>query len=117
MIGVAKGPKRIAGAEKLIWAQSLSELDIARDSPARHLIQHVRDEAHRFAISGHRKRRQKNIRKSVLDSIEGIGDKKRQALLRRFGSVKEMKAASMADLMQVPGISERLAEAIYEALH
>lgn len=117
VLGVAKGPKRIAGLEKLILASTKQELDVSLDSPARHLIQHVRDEAHRFAIEGHRRRRAKPMKTSILESIEGIGAKKRQALIQHFGGLKNIKAASLDDLKMVPGISHSLAEKIYQAVH
>jgi len=87
------------------------------DSPALHLLQHIRDEAHRFAITGHRQRLSKSRKKSVLESIPGIGAVKRRDLLRHFGGVQGVKSAGMSDLKKVTGISADLAQKIYDAFH
>jgi excinuclease ABC subunit C len=80
-------------------------------------VQHIRDESHRFAITGHRAKRQKASKKSVLEEIEGVGAKKRQALLTHLGGIQEVNKADIADLEKVPGISKVLAKNIYETLH
>jgi excinuclease ABC subunit C len=87
------------------------------NSPALHLIQHIRDESHRFAIAGHRAKRQKESKKSTLENIAGIGSKKRQALLKYLGGLQEVLKADQATLSKVPGISVTLAKNIYESLH
>ena len=80
-------------------------------------MQHIRDESHRFAIAGHRAKRQKEGRKSTLEGIEGVGAKKRQALLTYLGGIQEVKSAEVAELKKVPGISDALAQKIYDALN
>lgn len=117
ILGVAKGPSRKAGWEKLILVQEEKEFTLPDDSKALHLLQHIRDEAHRFAITSHRKKRQKSRTESALESIEGVGSKRRQALLQRFGGLRELAKASLEEICKVPGISEQLAERIYDHLH
>ncbi|MDP5040031.1 MAG: helix-hairpin-helix domain-containing protein, partial [Paraglaciecola sp.] len=117
LIGVAKGTSRKAGLETLILAGSHQTIPMAGDSIALHLIQHIRDEAHRFAITGHRERRQKDKNTSKLESIPGIGAKKRQSLLKYMGGLQGILQASKDELAKVPGISEDLAETIYDHLH
>jgi excinuclease ABC subunit C len=117
LIGVAKGSSRKAGLETLILAGSHQTVPIAGDSIALHLIQHIRDEAHRFAITGHRGRRQKDKNTSKLESIPGIGAKKRQSLLKYMGGLQGILQAGRDEIAKVPGISEDLAEIIYEHLH
>ncbi len=117
LIGVAKGEGRKAGLETLIVAGSHQLINLPNSSPALHLVQHIRDESHRFAITGHRAKRQKHSKKSTLEDIPGIGAKKRQALLKFLGGLQEVKQADIASLAQVPGISHGLAKIIYEALH
>ncbi len=117
LIGVAKGTSRKPGLETLILAGSHDTIPLASDSEALHLIQHIRDEAHRFAIAGHRNRRQKVKKRSKLEDIPGVGAKRRQTLLKYLGGLQEVMAASADKLAQVPGISQDLAEKIHDHLH
>ncbi|CEG57957.1 excinuclease ABC subunit UvrC [Legionella fallonii] len=117
LLGVAKGPDRKAGWEKLILADEAREFTLPEDSKALHLLQHIRDEAHRFAITAHRKKRQKARLDSTLETIEGVGAKRRQALLHRFGGLRELAKAPMEEIAKVPGISEGLAQRIYHHFH
>ncbi len=116
IIGISKGPGRKPGLET-IWDVDSGELDVDSTSPGMHLIQHIRDEAHRFAIEGHRARRQRSRRKSQLDDVAGIGAKRKRQLLTHFGSITSIQAASTEELCKVPGISRKLADQIYGALH
>ena len=121
LVGVAKGPSRKPGLENLIVADGLSEKDtefiLPPDSPALHLIQQIRDEAHRFAISGHRNQRKKARSRSALEDIEGLGPKRRQSLLTQFGGLREVAKAGVDDLARIPGISKQLAKKIYDRFH
>jgi excinuclease ABC subunit C len=117
VVGVAKGPGRRAGEETLVLADSGRELHPGSSSPALHLVAAVRDEAHRFAISGHRKRREKAREHSVLEDVPGIGARRRSALLRAFGGLSGVESAGIEELMQVKGIDRGLAERIYASLH
>ena len=117
LVGVAKGESRKPGLETLILAGSHQLISLPATSPALHLVQHIRDESHRFAITGHRAKRQKASKKSTLESIPGIGAKKRQALLQYLGGLQEVLKADKATLEKVPGVSKVLAENIYDALH
>ncbi|MCC2615745.1 excinuclease ABC subunit UvrC [Aestuariibacter halophilus] len=117
LIGVAKGTSRKPGLETLILAGNHATIPMEADSSALHLIQHIRDEAHRFAITGHRARRQKAKKTSTLEGVPGIGAKRRQALLKYMGGLHGVQNASKQELANVPGISEELAEIIYEHLH
>ncbi len=117
LIGVAKGPSRKAGREQLFLSGSARPTILPADSPALHLIQQVRDEAHRFAITGHRARRSKARTTSVLEDIPGVGDKRRQMLLKNLGGLREVMRAGVEELARVPGISQELAQRIYDAFH
>lgn len=117
LLGIAKGISRKAGQETLILGGSHRELVLAGEAPALHLLQHIRDEAHRFAITAHRQRRGKARTRSLLEDIPGIGPKKRKELLQHFGGQQEIKRASIDDLQRVAGISQQLAETIYEYIH
>jgi len=117
VVGVAKGPGRRAGEETLVLADSGRELHPGSSSPALHLVAAVRDEAHRFAISGHRKRREKARERSVLEEVQGIGARRRSALLKAFGGLAGVESAGVEELMQVKGIDRGLAERIYASLH
>ncbi|MBL4820964.1 MAG: excinuclease ABC subunit UvrC [Gammaproteobacteria bacterium] len=120
LLGIAKGISRRAGQETLFLADSggnFTEIAMVTDSAALRLLQQVRDEAHRFAITGHRARREKSRRKSTLEQIPGLGPKRRRDLLIYFGGRQEIKRASEADLARVNGISNKLAETIYSHLH
>ena len=117
LLGVAKGVTRKAGFETLYINDTATELNLPDHSPALHLIQQIRDEAHRFAITGHRARRGKTRRTSVLEGIAGVGPKRRRELLKYFGGLQELTRASIEEIAKTPGISKTLAESIYSALH
>lgn len=131
LLGVAKGPARRPGQEQLILSGSFSDNKLSdpsllgkgtprilpADSPALHLIQQIRDEAHRFAITGHRQRRAKARTTSVLEGIAGLGPKRRQTLLKQFGGLQEVARAGVEDLARVPGISKQLAQRVYDVFH
>ncbi len=117
LLGIAKGTTRKAGFETLYLAHTDTEHVLNSDSPALHLLQEIRDEAHRFAITGHKQRRDKKRRTSELESIPGVGAKRRRELLRHFGGFQDVKRASVDDLVRVSGISKKMAEEIYAALH
>tara|TARA_B100000809_G_scaffold262135_1_gene312441 strand:+ start:4763 stop:6586 length:1824 start_codon:yes stop_codon:yes gene_type:complete len=116
LVGIAKGPTRKAGLESLILSGG-PELNLAQDNPGLHLIQHIRDESHRFAITAHRTRRGKKRTESVLQGIDGVGPKRRRSLLRHFGGSAQVASASLEELAKVEGISRILAEHIYATLH
>ena len=115
LVGIAKGPERKPGLEEL-WIGERA-VRLAPDHAGLHLIQHIRDEAHRFAVAGHRARRSKKRTTSSLEGIAGVGAKRRKQLLTRFGGLKGVMGASVEDLTQVEGISRKLAEKIYRELH
>ena len=117
LVAVAKGAERKPGKEQLFLSDQSTATILPADSPALHLIQQVRDEAHRFAITGHRQRRGKARTASALEEIPGIGDKRRQALLRQLGGLQEVKRAGIDELARVPGISPQLARRIYDTFH
>jgi excinuclease ABC subunit C len=117
LIGIAKGPERKPGLEEIIFPDHPHALSLPADNPGLHLLQQIRDEAHRFAIQGHRARRGKARVASSLQEIGGIGSKRRHALLTHFGGLKGVQAASIDDLARVPGISRALAERIFASLH
>jgi excinuclease ABC subunit C len=117
VVGVAKGPERKPGLEELVIESEGVALNLAPTHPGLHLVQQIRDEAHRFAIVGHRARRAKMRTASALTQIPGIGAQRRQRLLAHFGGLREVQAAAIDELMRVAGISRPLAERIYKALH
>lgn len=117
LLGVAKGTTRKPGLETLILAGSHEVLPMDSHSPGLHLVQHIRDESHRFAITGHRNRRQKVKTTSSLESIPGIGAKRRQTLLKFMGGLQGLRKASKDEIASVPGISQELADTIYDHLH
>lgn len=116
LLGIAKGPTRRPGLETIVQAGA-GVLALPPNGPAMHLLQQVRDEAHRFAIAGHRGRRQKQKRRSVLDDIPGIGPRRKRELLAHFGSVASITGASPEEISKVPGISRKLAMEIHGSLH
>ena len=117
LVGVAKGVERRPGLETLFVSGINKPVKLPANSPALHLIQMVRDEAHRFAITGHRNRRSKARQESPLENIPGLGPKRRQVLLKQFGGLQGISRAGVEDLMNIKGISRDLAEKIYERFH
>jgi excinuclease ABC subunit C len=117
IVGVSKGPDRKAGMEKIILPDQDQPLDVTPNAAALLLIQHIRDEAHRFAITGHRQRRGKAQNKSVLEDIAGLGPKRRQLLLKQFGGLQGVSGASVDALASIEGISRQLAQRIYDTFH
>ncbi len=117
IVGVSKGPDRKAGMEKLILVDQEQPIDVSPSASGLLLIQHIRDEAHRFAITGHRARRGKASKQSILESIPGLGAKRRQLLLKQFGGLQGITSAGVDALCSVDGISRQLAVRIYELFH
>jgi excinuclease ABC subunit C len=117
VIGVAKGAERKPGMEELVLESEERSLELPPSHPGLHLIQQIRDEAHRFAVVGHRARRGKARTTSMLNEIPGIGAKRRQALIEHFGGLRGVQAAAVDDIAKVAGISRPLAERIYRHLH
>jgi excinuclease ABC subunit C len=117
VIGVAKGATRKAGFETLVNGATGAETQLPGDNPALHLIQQIRDEAHRFAITGHRARRDKARQRSSLQDIPGVGAKRRRELLRHFGSAQGVENANVEELKKISGISATMAQQIYDYLH
>jgi len=117
LVGVAKGPDRRPGTEQLWPAGRSTTLILPADSPAMHLVQQIRDEAHRFAVTGHRRRRARARTRSVLEEIPGLGPKRRQRLLRQLGGLQGLARAAVEDIARIEGISHTLAQRIYGALH
>jgi len=117
LASVAKGPTRRPGLEQLFLSGREAPLILPQDSPALHLIQQIRDEAHRFAITGHRQRRAKTRNTSPLEEVPGLGPKRRQALLKHFGGLQAVTRAGVEDLASVPGVSRELAQRIYGLFH
>ncbi|NQZ31810.1 MAG: excinuclease ABC subunit UvrC [Oceanospirillaceae bacterium] len=117
VIGIAKGVTRKPGLETLINPDTNQEIELPVDSPGLHLVQHIRDESHRFAITGHRARRGKARQRSKLEDIAGVGPKRRRELLKHFGSIPSIESAGIEEIKKVSTISTALAEDIYAALH
>jgi len=117
LIGIAKGRARKAGEETLYFSETGVEINLPADSPALHLIQQIRDEAHRFAITGHRARRAKAQKTSTLEGIPGVGAKRRRQLLQQFGGLQGVARAGVEDLASIKGISAELAQRIYDIFH
>lgn len=117
IVGVSKGPDRKAGMEKIILPDQDKPLDVTSGASALLLIQHIRDEAHRFAITGHRQRRGKAKKQSALEDIIGLGPKRRQLLLKQFGGLQGVSSAGVDALASIEGISRQLAQRIYDTFH
>ncbi len=117
IVGVSKGPDRKAGMEKIILLEQKQPSCFSSGASGLLLIQHIRDEAHRFAITGHRQRRGKAKKQSVLENIVGLGPKRRQRLLKQFGGLQGVSNAGIEALSSVDGISRKLAEQIYNTFH
>lgn len=117
LLGIAKGVTRKAGMEHLFFDEQSEPIEMQADSPALHLLQHIRDEAHRFAITAHRNRRSKSRHVSSLQAIPGIGTKRRRQLLQHFGGIQELKRVNVDEIAKVEGISRTMAARIFSALH
>ncbi|VTR47830.1 Excinuclease ABC subunit C [Serratia fonticola] len=116
LIGIAKGSDRKAGLETLFFVPEGEGISLPSDSPALHVIQHIRDDSHNHAITGHRQKRAKVKNTSALELIDGVGPKRRQVLLKYMGGLQPLLNASVEEIAKVPGISQALAEKIYNAL-
>jgi excinuclease ABC subunit C len=117
LVGVAKGPDRRPGQERLFIHGAEVPRILEAHSPASRLVQRIRDEAHRFAITGHRRKRARRYNESVLEAVPGLGPAKRRALLKHFGGLQEVMKAGIADIEKVAGIGTSLARTIYDHLH
>ncbi len=117
VIGVAKGTDRKAGMEQIFFPAEAIARRLEDDSPGLHLIQAIRDEAHRFAITGHRGKREKKRKTSILEGIPGVGAKRRKVIIQHFGGIQGVQRAGVSDLKAVEGISQSLAQTIYDHLH
>jgi excinuclease ABC subunit C len=117
LLGIAKGTTRKPGLEHLFIGDEQREIQLRSTSSALHLLQQIRDEAHRFAITGHKNRRDKKRRVSGLEAVPGVGPGRRRELLRYFGGLQEVNGATAEELARVPGISTKIAQTIYDALH
>ncbi len=115
LLSISEGEGKVRGKD-IIWMRDKAPLPLDSSSPAFHLLTQIRDEAHRFAIEGHRTRRDKMRRRSVLEDIPGIGETRRTALLTHFGGLDSLKSAAIEDIAKVPGISQKLAEVVYQGL-
>ena len=116
LVGIAKGPTRKSGMEQLWVPDKSLPIDLPVNHAARHVIQQIRDEAHRFAITGHRAKRQKDRGQGTLTDLPGVGSKRRQAILHHFGSWDAARQASVSEIAKVPGISATLAKQIMARL-
>src|SRR5439155_1334785 len=117
LVGIAKGPERRVGHERLFVYGAPGPVTPEGQTPAARLIQRIRDEAHRFAITGHRRRRARRYNESVLEVVPGLGPARRRALLKHFGGLQGVMRAGVADLTQVAGIGTTLARSVYDHLH
>ena len=117
LLGVAKGKSRKPGMERLVFSDGKTETSLAPNSSALHLIQEIRDEAHRFAVTGHRQQRTRKRARSVLEDVEGVGSKRRRELIRYFGGLQGVSRAGVEELARAPGISHNLAKRIYASFH
>ncbi len=116
MVGIAKGPDRDAGRESF-FVEGREPFMLPQRDPVLYFVQRLRDEAHRFAIGTHRAKRKKEMAKNPLDEVAGIGPTRKRALLHHFGTAKAVSRAALSDLMAVDGISEQMAQAIYDHFH
>jgi excinuclease ABC subunit C len=117
MFGSAKGAERKKGQEQIVFPDQEETIRLGPSHPGLHLIQSIQDEAHRFAVQGHRARRKKARSGTSLEDIEGIGTKRRQDILTHFGGIRGVQRASVDDLVRVPSVSRELAQRIYDVLH
>jgi excinuclease ABC subunit C len=117
VLGISKGADRRAGQEQLHWADNAAPFTLPADSVALHLLQRIRDEAHRFAITGHRRRRARRFNESILEAVPGLGPTRRRGLLVHFGGLQGVLRASVQDLQLAPGIGAASAQLLYDHLH